>query len=344
MIEHYPEPDESLEADEGNRAHDLAAKVVARFLGLSAETIAYPDDKDMVDGANLYAANIVDAVGTPLDTDLFLIEHGIAAPAVHDQSYGTLDFGFIRGTKATIWDYKYGFATVEAMENWQGLNYAAGLKQAYPYLTHFEFRIVQPRSPHAGGAIRKWAFPEIQLDRAVSILAGAATYALDPSMGYPLHAGRHCRHCSAAHGCQELANATALYVDAAHGASKFDLDEQSLARELAMLTDAAEMVKFRKTSLEAQAEAHLKAGKLLPGWHLQPKAGRLHWEVSDDAVIEFGRLANVKLHKFAVITPTQAKKEGVPDTVINQLAKRSAGSLKLERDNLKVIKQKLEGK
>ena len=131
------------------------------------------------------------------------------------------------------------------------------------------------------------------------------------------------------------------YIDSVHTAQRNDLDTESLSRELDALTDAAEVIGYRKAALEAQAEAELKAGKLLSGWHLQPKAGRMAWSIDQDAVILYGELSGIDVKKVTTITPLQAEKIGLN---LEGIAKRGAGSLKLAKDNNKTIEQMFKGK
>lgn len=336
----YPEADrDQSEADEGTAAHTLSENMIE---AADAEVIQYPDDPQMVNGARMYADDVLGEIGNlPSPTCDHGAERKVSAAWLHPELYGTADYFLRQARHLIIWDFKYGFKTVEAVENWQGISYAAGFLAEFPDIETVEIRIIQPRAPQLGGQYRKWSVTVEELKAnyfpRLKDAAAEALHAITPR----LFAGSHCRYCPAAHGCTALQASAMSYIDSVHAARRNDLDTESLSRELDALTDAAEVIKYRKAALEAQAEAELKAGKLLSGWHLKPNAGKLKWLVDVDVVIQFGELAGMDLKKISTITPTQAKDKGLN---IEGISKRGAGSLKLAKDNKKTIKQMFEGK
>jgi len=351
MAVEYPEPDrDQVEADEGRAAHLLAEAMMERT------DAVLPDDPAMVEAARMYAEDVGETRYPNLgiansQTELASgAERKVRAEWVHPELYGTADYFLVLNEylghdqyhkRLIIWDFKYGFKTVEAVGNWQGISYAAGFLAEFPDIETVEIRIIQPRAPQVGGQYRKWSVTVEELKaKYFPRLAAAAAEALVAIPAPRLFAGSHCRYCPAAHGCAALQASALSYIDAVHVAQRNDLDTESLSRELDALTDAAEVIKYRKAALEAMAESELKAGKLLNGWHLQPKAGSLKWLVDADVVIQYGEMAGVNLKKISTLTPTQAKAKGLNLTGI---AKRGAGSLKLAKDNNKTIKQMFEG-
>ena len=103
-----------------------------------------------------------------------------------------------------VGDLKYGWAIVEAFENWQEMTYALGIYRAVgPSITHFDFTIVQPRAPHNDGSIRSWrvSVEELQHDYWPRIIKAA--------QGGDCFTGPQCKNCDAAINCAALRQATA---------------------------------------------------------------------------------------------------------------------------------------
>ena len=73
-------------------------------------------------------------------------EYGIDAPDFHPDFYGTLDWGYVVGSKMWIRDYKHGEGVaVEVEDNPQIMYYAFGLLRHHPEVATVDLGIVQPR-------------------------------------------------------------------------------------------------------------------------------------------------------------------------------------------------------
>ena len=86
---------------------------------------------------------------------IVLIEAQFHAPALHELAWGTIDLGLVAGFYCEITDYKHGEGIfVDAVENPQLMGYACLVLSKFPFIKHFNLRIVQPRCQYTGP--REW--------------------------------------------------------------------------------------------------------------------------------------------------------------------------------------------
>ena len=329
MQERYPESEDSQASKEGDASHWAAEQVLlgeAVVIGQAAPNGTILND-DMINNARVFTGDIL----STMPPGTLCIESKIQAPSVHAESWGSPDCWAYNDKTRTlyIWDYKYGYGLVEAFENWQAINYLAGIidRLAIPdYRIKIRLTIIQPRAPHPDGPIRRWVFNAEDLRPYVNQLHSAAHEALgdDPS----IKSGAHCQHCTARHACPAAHRAAMLAVDVTDRAEPHELSDAAIGTQITVLRRAAKAIEYRLAALEAQAEGLIKQNHVIPGWVLdRGAAGKLAWIKSASEVIALGGLLGLDLAK--PMTPTQAKKAGVPDDLIDVYAKRSPGSLKL---------------
>jgi hypothetical protein len=103
-----------------------------------------------------------------------------------------------------------------------------------------------------------------------------------------------------------------------------------------------EQLKALKTGYEEQVKATIKGGTAVPGWCLQPTAGREKWQKSQVEVLAMGQLFGVDLKKDDVITPNQARKAGVPNEVLAVYSGRETG-LELKPESTDKARMIFEG-
>lgn len=250
-------------------------------------------------------------------------------------------------------DYKYGFGIVDPFENWQLIAYAAGLLDTLGLddtETILEFIIVQPRAHHKDGPVRRWVVRADHIRALVNRAYDAAIRAwpsympeFPPIVPPEATTGAHCLHCPARGVCETYQHSTGKVVEYIGRSQHVALDPAAVGVELAILQDAAELIKGRITALEAQAEAHLRAGKRVPNFWMEPTGARLEWlaNVTEAELLEFGKLTQRSIYKpdpalnsrsSRVVTPTQALKAKIIDAaVIGEYASRSSGGMKLAR-------------
>lgn len=335
--------DQSPEAMEGDAAHWYAAETI-RFIGTMPPTVA-PNGvvitDEMIEGAQVYAEDV--QWHRQLGDELHVEEY-VPCTFIHPQNGGTPDLWLWRRDTMDlfIWDYKYGHRYVDVFENWQMLDYLAGilmdvLKIEDLSKVSVHFRLAQPRCFTPGGPVRSWDFNAAKIVEYWERLQRAAQRAFgnDP----PTIVGPACRDCKGRHACEALQIAGEDACDVTAGSSPLVLPPAALSLELRMLTRAQELLKARITGLEAQATATIKSGTGLPGWQLQQGEGRLNWNVPLETVFATGDVMGVELRKPAAITPTQAIKAGLDTTSVQALSARPKGELKLVQHDDKQMRK-----
>ena len=332
MQERYPETEDSLSAKEGNASHWAAAHILAGeepAVGESAPN-GIILTADMIDYARVYTHDIL----STMPPDTLAVEAKItAAERVHPDSWGSVDC-WAYDPKARIlyvWDYKYGYGLVEAVENWQLINYTVGIMERLRIRDDqvtVRMTIVQPRAPHPQGPIRRWVVKGTDLRPYANQLSGAAHEALGPDPS--IKSGSHCKNCRARHACPAANGAALLAIDVVYRAEPYELDDAAIGSQLTTLKRAEAAIGDRLTALETLAEGKIRAGGMVPGWCLdRGAAGKLAWTKPPAEVLALGELLGLELAK--PMTPTQAGKAGIPDDLIDAYASRSAGSLKLTK-------------
>ena len=327
----YPQDDSDASA-EGTLAHEVAAS----FLRYKP---THDADEDMVAGAAMYLDEVNEIRENTLNLKEF-IEEVVDCSVIHEDCYGTPDYFAISDNDVWIIDYKYGHRYVDVFENWQLLAYATGIlhkmrKEGLYDATkpvNFIARIVQPRSYDWEGPVREWRFTAQELRNYSVKLQEAAQLAMSPEPTANVTA--ECRDCNARHSCATLQRAAYHVIEwSTQGAPHCDMPPQASAMELGMIETALEVLKARQSGKEAEVMRHLKNGEVLVGWSLKQGAGRQKWSQGFDDIVALGEMAGVTLTKPALITPKQAIKAGLPESVVAGYSETPMGEIKLVRDN-----------
>jgi hypothetical protein len=267
--------------------------------------------------------------GAVPDHAVLHVEEPIQIPYIHPECHGTPDCWFFNPITMTmyIWDLKYGFSIVEAVENWQLLAYAAGLFPGPPIdfnKVKVVLTIVQPRAYHPLGSVRSWQIMGSDIKPYADRLRDAAALALAPNA--PTVAGTQCHYCRARHACEAAARYSMWAADYAGQSTPQHLTPEGMAIELRILQRAADAIRNRLTGLESAAIA--MGG--IPGWAVDQGRGNLAWTKSAQEVFALGDLMGIDVRADQKpITPTQAIKLGLDATVVGMYADRSAGAPKL---------------
>lgn len=327
----YPVPEETPEQREGTAAH-WAVEQVLRGQVVAEGHIA-PNgcvlDVDMVDGAELMRSSIPPGVAP-----LLRIEQRVSmAERIHPDCWGTPDvYAYDPRTRVVhLYDYKYGRGYVEVIENFQLIAYGAGVLATlglHDLDVTFEFVIVQPRCWHPSGNVRRWRIAASYLRAQWNRLQMAAEAAMgdDP----PLNPGTHCEHCRARVGCVANHRHVSRLFDYAERALPVEMPDNALAFALRELIELEKLLKARRIALEEDAASRLRAGRRLPGFALESKAGAREWTADAQTVIGFGRMYGLDLAKAPEpITPTQALKKGLPAYIVENASRRPDGAAKL---------------
>jgi hypothetical protein len=338
----YPETETTPEAAEGEAAHWAAAEMLSGRL-VDIGQIA-PNGvvltQEMVEGADLYYDDVVAALKPHGRTpEQGAIEQQIPIPRVHPQSFGTPDYAtWLRFGHLAVWDYKFGHRFVEVYENYQLIEYVAGLlhgimqKGYSDQLIDVTVTIVQPRAYHRSGPIRRWSFKASDIRAHVNIASTAAHEALGPEPRQRV--GPECRDCRARHACVTLQRAAMRELDEAGREQPLDLPPAALGIELAMLREGIRRLEARASGLEEQALAQIKRGVAIPGWKVEHGAGRQRWAKAPAEVLAVGQMFGLDLAKpTEPITPLQAVAKGLPAEMLTAMAETPRGGAALERDD-----------
>lgn len=343
-----------LSDEEPRRLGTAAHSVFALELGRA--TVAVGDmmpngvavDRTMLQASALFLADI-EAKLRPHVGDAWReacrVEARVAIPLVHEQNWGTPD---VRALVATpggwtlfVWDFKYGFKSVEVFENKQLVDYAAGcwtearetMPNFHPARCKVVFTVVQPRAYHADGPVRTW---ETALESLGPIIHSLAMAAEEATGEAPLCRPRPdvCRDCRARSGCATLQDTAYVGMAMSGQAIPRVLSDDALGLEMALLDDAMALMKARHTGLEEVVKARIRAGARVPHWMYGPGRGGLSWNKPEAEVLALGDMLGVPLAKpREPITPTQAKAAGLLPQLVDIYASHVAGATKLMRDD-----------
>jgi len=358
MAQCYPETEETPEAAEGTASHEIGAELIqnaargfnggkwADWEGKTAPNgVVYTEE--MFDGAKEYAddvAMIMRERGV-FGGDFLGVEERIEAQRVHEYSFGTCDcFLFDRKTgELFIWDYKFGYEVVEAFENWQSINYAAGIFDKYgvngleDQITTIRIRIAQPRAFHREGSIREWKVKGSDLRGYFNQLTCNAATALGPNA--TTNSGDHCKHCPARHACEAALTAGNRLFEAASKPTPVELSDEALGVQLALVKRARKQLEYLESGFEEQVAGRMRAGALVPGWSREDTYGRDKWVKPFDEVVAMGDMLGKDLRKKEAITPKQAIKLGVDEAVIKAYSSQPRTGVKIVPDNGNKAKQ-----
>lgn len=318
---------------EGDAAHDVARSMLMGTpirLGSTATNGAIVTE-DMIEAAEMYVDDVIQ-----ISSDCFVEQQVGPCPDMPDL-WGTPDAWWYDNDADTlfIWDFKFGHAFVDAFENWQLITYAyliirMSTKNYMPpdLKTRVVLTIVQPRSYHPVGPIRRWETDVVELAAYFKRLTDSVTAAM--SNGAQTSVGPECKYCKARHTCEALMLSSQSAMDVAAGPVAIDLPPAALGLELRNLMRAESLLSARITGLEAEATGLIRRGEPVPFFTLEQLNGREVWTKSVDELIALGMLLEVDLVKPPTpITPNQARKLGVDPELIASYTDRPKGALKL---------------
>lgn len=331
----YPEAPEEADNDireDGLAAHWLAKEIWEhRYPELGS--FAYNNrtlTEEMFDGVDLYH-DVLRSWGVPVTCEKTLSCHSIL-PGM----YGTPDAWAYNPGVNTIYiaDLKFGFRFVEVWYNKQLIIYARaildhlGLDVFQEDYTWIEFVIVQPRSYHRDGPVRKWKCRASDLRGYVNSLQYDAAMALRPEPACVPNPG--CVDCPARHACQALQASAYTSLEMSYAGVPLELKPEALGLELKLLREAQKRIEARVSGLEAHAEALLRKGTTIPGWALYPSYARERWrEGTESQVLRIGAYYNANLAKPAQpVSPAQARKL-LPSQVVAMFAHKPSTGVKL---------------
>jgi hypothetical protein len=346
----YPEIEASPSSLEGTAAH-WAVQMLLQGTPVALDMQA-PNGiavtQDMLEAAEMVRDDILATLG-PDWAQYLVVERRVQIPRIHPtHNWGTPDYrAWSRLNNGRlclhVWDFKYGHGIVEAFENWQLIDYAAGLlgeagiDGLQDQETVVDMCVIQPRAFHREGPVRRWRVTASDLRAHFNQLSNQARKALaaDPE-AVPTPEG--CENCQGRHACEALQRAAYAAADRGAHYGALDLPPHALGLELRSLKRAQALIEARVSGLEAEAIAKIKRGELVPFWMLESTPGRLAWQKSAAEILALGQMLGLDLAKpQEVITPTQAKAAAkaakIQGEIFDAFASRPAGTAKLTFDN-----------
>lgn len=252
---------------------------------------------------------------------------------------GQFDSSYVTGTTLNIDDLKYGFGIVEAPKNWQLLGYAIGqvkrLHDSTGFIpSHISMKIHQPRAHHEDGPLREWVITYAELleywqqieARTMELVQGVKT----------LTTGKSCKYCEGLNVCPAFNRSYHKTLDTVMDDWKQDnIDNKTIAEQIAMVERAEEILKIKKSSLENLAIDRLKNGNIVPGYSFETSLGNRQW-AAGVTVDSMRALTGVDLTKIDMYTPAQAEKLGVSKKLTDLMTTReNRGAKLIKKDVLK---------
>jgi hypothetical protein len=335
MQERYPETEESQASRDGTAAHWGAAELFAGRtidVGLVAPNGVMLTD-EMVEAATMYFDDVVD-VWRASPGFAPAIEQRVAIDTIHPECWGTPDAWLFKPYTLYVWDFKFGHRFVDVFENWQLIEYTAGILEKVgingisDQRTEVVFRIVQPRCYVGGSPIREWRVNASDLRTYFNELRASEERSMDPDA--PLIVNQHCRDCTARHACVALQTASYSAMEYSQAQVAFDLPPAALGVELRMIDRAIRDLEARQSALQVQALSAIQRGEMVPFYQAEQGMGRERWNVPDEQVVTMASLMGVDVTKRKLVTPKQAIKAGLDAATVKAFSETPRGEVKLK--------------
>ncbi len=342
----------SAEADEGTAAHWAAWEILAGRIPLKGS--AAPGGMIITDEMLDAGEVLVDVIRRRML--IFgmkpTVEQKIAVP-FGSGNFGTPDAWAVSAGNRhiEIVDYKFGHRFVDEYFNAQGLCYLAGILDLLGINGDLDqhvsvsFTVVQPRCYYKGEPIRTHTFKVAEARphfNQLSTMAEASTLPNPMATTNP-----HCGDCPGRHACPALQEAAYSDAEFANNRTPLDLSPAAAGLELKLLMRALERLEARVEGLKELTLVNLRSGQPVPYFHAEQGKGRSTWNVPDGQVVTIGKMFGVDLAKPGIVTPTQAIKMGVDESVIKAYSVTPSTSFRLVADNpadaRKVFGQNQEG-
>lgn len=316
LLESREPASSSAYAEEGTRAHDLAAAILG---GLDVRD----GDPEMLMHVSTYVDTVRKLAG---ECSTIHIERRIDFSEAIGQldAFGTSDCLIVDDRTLTVVDFKYGMGVrVEAKDNEQMLLYALGAMYSlnlWDQIKDIQLVIVQPRI----GNFSSWLIDIADLEDIETMARkGAAAAARVLKAGEARDSDltpgeKQCRFCRAKATCPALAEH--VYRSVVEGFE--DLDTSSVrsnahvvtsltAQDVGRLMGEVDLIEGWCAAIRERAYRDLEAGVDVPGWKLVVgRKGQRKWEseaVVEDKLRHFG-LNEYAIYEKSLISPAGAEK------------------------------------
>lgn len=263
------------------------------------------------------------------------IEQNLSMAWIHPDASGPPDAWYYCVATQTLylWDFKYGWRTVNPEKNWQFVEYLAGILAflgAAP-VKRIETVVVQPRPPHYQGRIRRW---HTTVEELGPLFAELQTAAVEATGNNPLcRTGEWCRDCRALAQCPYAQDAALAAIEVSGRVTLAAPSPEEMATEMYILQAAKEAISLRLAAIETVAVASLETGGMVPGWALERSYGRRKWRGSNEELRAVEVLTGLSLFEEKPVTPAEAKRRGLDDVTRDIYAETpETGNKLVQRD------------
>lgn len=344
MNAHYPQPD-SAEATEGTAAHWAAWEILAGH-SIGPDTKA-PNGMivtdEMIEGGEL----LVDTIKSlnPRLLAEYHLEQPLSIFSINKNCFGTPDYWSYHQAEncIKIIDYKFGHRFVDEYRNPQGFCYLAGIVDFLCAAwgcgpgtidqlgMSVSFTVVQPRCFYKGAPVRTDTFKLSEARPHFNKLANMAEASTLPNPTATTN--DHCGDCPGRHVCPALQQAAYADAEYSNARTPVELSPLAAALELRLLMRALQRLEARVEGLKELTINNIRAGKSIPYFHVDQGFGRVQWTIPDGQIIEIGKMFGQDLSKPGVLTPSQAKKLGIPESIVKSNSFVPSTSFKLVPEN-----------
>jgi hypothetical protein len=290
----------------------------------NGEVVTY----EMIDGAEMMLNDVNTVLLSHPEVILNLqVETRVDISHIHPDNWGTPDcWVYVPATKTLyLWDYKFGFGYVDVFENWQLIDYCAGILKLLGFndadyeLITVVFAIIQPRFYDRRGPVRKWTVKASELRGYFNKMIASFKEATSPNPR--LVTGSWCLNCTAIHRCRAYQLSAASAMDYIDTFNVDNLDDFDLGVAAILLEEAESRVKSLLTGIKSEIETRIRSKKIIAGWMFEKGNSRKKWIVPPGEIIALGELLNVPIaHEPEPLTPTQTlallKRNKIDDSVI----------------------------
>lgn len=314
--------------EEGNAAHFMAVSVfrghyrIEEMVDRKAPNGVYMTDEmaEHVSAYMDYLLNRQQDVITQSDMEVDVTFPGVNARADHAAvSYHGCVY---------VDEFKYGWRTVEPENNWTLIAYAIGYVmklQIVPDSIHMS--VYQPRPYHQDGPARTWSIGYNELLAYHGMLQEAL---LIPSQ--TLNTGPHCYRCPSVANCAAARKAGMNALEASDIVFDDQIGDDELAFELDILSLAQKTLETRRDALEELAKHRLRKGAVIENYTLNKRLTNTRWKdtATPDLLLA---MTGQNLTVSKLVTPAEAKRRGMDETLIKAFTERVETGEKLNRES-----------
>lgn len=311
-------------ADEGNAADWLIAQVFqGKFKAEELINRKTPNGifvtADMIDDCQEYLNGIIGRGDIEIDTSYAGLNYEVRGRA------DNINFG----TDLYISDFKYGWKIVEPKLNWTLMSHAFGWLKKNPVCkpVNIIFSIYQPRPYHPYGTVRSWS---ISYEALMEFWKQLEYALVNPST--ELKSSEHCYKCPSLSQCPANQIASMNSIDVAERAFDSEVTNKELSYVLGEIKRAKTVLEQAENAYSDLAMHRLKKGEVIPEYSLQSSIGNSEWKEGLTAEI-VQAITGIDVSRKQLITPNQAKKNGVMQEVIDSFCERKNKGFKLVQVN-----------